>query len=495
LAPNPDLAREGQGLTITESGVGLKGLGDGTRNIVIDVGGPVQLALLYWAGRDRPCPVDAGGSCEIPSEPYLDQALRFDGSDIVGTIVGTENQSDTNNIGYRADVTDIVGAKGPGIHSFTIQDGDTSSNFWRFNGAGLLVVYTNEADSNFYRLTVFEGLDFAFGSQKPNPTPAVNVTEPINFTYDDAGTARLAELVIFAGDSELGRPDRIDISDNPSRVNELSGAEGPAWDTLTTVVNVPSGVGSTTVQLFSEPIEQNPDSLLWEVGALRVPLSVDEQLCRVTGGGWDESTGLWDGSLARGKSATNGNGNGNAMNRYTFGGQAGAPTASPPEPRGEWTHHQQSGPDGSFVFHAGTSSAPFGTEIARISCSDPDNCIPARTAPFKQIDFVGVGTFKNIKNPSPNLAGVDPGNTFHWFMVHIEDLGEPGKNGKQNSGQNCPPDGSAGALADCDCADFYRIKIFEGFTFGAEDPNKTDIIYEGFGYVEGGNLQIHPPIK
>jgi len=231
--------------------------------------------------------------------------------------------------------------------------------------------------------------------------------------------------------------------------------------------------------------------------------------CRVTGGG-NNTAGIaadgvsWDGTLANGKfrlGAAN-------YDRYTFGGQAGANTALPPQPKGEWTHHQQSGYHGDFVFHAGTASAPPGTKISHILCSDSGYCDPARPAPFKQIDFDGVGTFKNIKDPNETLPGVIPGITYHYFVVHIEDLGEPGKVGKKNLGGICPAGGSGTdvlamtfATADCNCADFYWIRIFEG---GVEEPifdpntgmvtnlNTENIIYEVYGYIDGGNLQIHP---
>lgn len=82
-----------------------------------------------------------------------------------------------------------------------------------------------------------------------------------------------------------------------------------------------------------------------------------------------------------------------ADNAYTAGGQAGANTALPPQPKGEWTHHQQSGPAGAFTFHGGTASAPEGTEIDEIRCSDPGGCAPSGNppSPAKQLDFVGSG--------------------------------------------------------------------------------------------------------
>jgi len=201
--------------------------------------------------------------------------------------------------------------------------------------------------------------------------------------------------------------------------------------------------------------------------------------CRVTGGGVDAS-GNWDGTYCRGHSHND---------RYQFGGQVGAPTASQPQPHGEWQHHQQRGPHGKFSFHAGTASAPPETEIAFVECSDPGFCNPARPAPAKQIDFEGVGQFSNIDSDHPDLAGVVANVTLHWFEVHIEDLGEPGRNGRQSPpGAVCPDGGSAGGVANCDCPDFYRLKIHAD-----TDPAST-VIYEVWGYINGGNLQIHPPV-
>lgn len=205
--------------------------------------------------------------------------------------------------------------------------------------------------------------------------------------------------------------------------------------------------------------------------------------CRVTGGG-NDTFGFWDGSFGKGQQGIQGD-----VNRYTFGGQAGAPTASQPQPFGEWQHNQHSGPDGTFAFHMGTASSPEESEIDVIECSDPGFCNPARRAPSKQIDFAGVGVFHNIRNPSPSLSGVVARETLHWAEVHIEDLGEPGKGGRvEPASPECPAEGSAGLVANCDCPDFYRITIHEN------SLPTSPVIYEVFGYITGGNLQIHPAI-
>jgi hypothetical protein len=214
------------------------------------------------------------------------------------------------------------------------------------------------------------------------------------------------------------------------------------------------------------------------------------EACRVTGGGNDCFDGIMrdDCSGAAGQQKKRA-----GTDIYTFGGQAGAPTVAIPEPSGEWTHVQHDGPDGKWTFHAGTHSAPPETRLTLIACSDPGFCHPARPAPAKQIDFEGTGSFRNIiDNPNGSLAGAIPGagGTFHFFQVHIEDLGEPGSSGKQpRPGRDCPLIGSAGFVADCDCPDFYHLRIH-----ATANPASV-VVYEVWGYVTGGNLQIHPPIR
>lgn len=245
--------------------------------------------------------------------------------------------------------------------------------------------------------------------------------------------------------------------------------------------------------------------------------------CRFTGGGVD-TDGNWDHTLEDGSTIRNGAGNlPPGIDRYQFGGQTGANTGQQPQPKGEWTHHQQTGPSGAFTFHTGTASAPAGTEIVEIRCSDPGFCFPARPAPAKQLDFDCVGTFKNIGKgpksptweiPAPTVTAEGHGNktfdgTFHWCQVNIDDMGEPGrKNDGAPDSAICPSNGFGEKgdqlLGNCDCPDFYRITIYDGVdaatvTYledGSIDPaslNTTDVIYESFGYVDGGNLQLHPP--
>jgi len=186
--------------------------------------------------------------------------------------------------------------------------------------------------------------------------------------------------------------------------------------------------------------------------------------CRFTGGGNNESQG----------------------DEYTFGGQAGANTALQPQPAGEWEHNQHKGVHGSFAFHGGTHSAPDGTEIDRIECSDPGFCNPARHAPAHQLDFWGVGQFHSAKDLPADLASkIEVSESLHWFEVNIDDAGEPGK----ETDADCPADGfglhGSEEFVNCDCGDFYRITIR-----ATTDPS-SEVIYTVEGYFQG-NFQIHP---
>jgi len=183
------------------------------------------------------------------------------------------------------------------------------------------------------------------------------------------------------------------------------------------------------------------------------------------------------------------------IENYSCGGQAGAPTADQPQPWGEWTHTQRQGPSGSFTFHAGTASAPPETEIDWIECMDPGWCVQARPAPAKQIDFAGVGTFKNMGPDVPASISdyVVLRESLHWFEVNVDDLGEPGRAGTVDPPvETCDPLGfglnGGTPEADCECPDFYRIRIYSG------PDDQSTIIYEVYGYIDRGNFQIHPEI-
>lgn len=281
LAPFIDLQQ--QGLSMSHDGKGLWNWGGGPVNLTVNIAGPVRFALLYWAGRERPCTLDSSGTNCPFTQPYKDQVMNFNGNPLTGTVIGTETQPASAggpifNIGYYADVTGIVSAAGTGSQTFTFADGDSLSNLWRFDGVGLLVAYQDGTDLNTYRILVQDGLDFAYGD---DPTPGENrVTTPVVFNHGVNFSNRAADLLLFAGDGDADRPDNTTISNNPTQFNILNSLQGPEYNTIPLSISIPSGVGTTTVQMNSAPAGQNPDSLLWQVAALRVQqLDIEGATC------------------------------------------------------------------------------------------------------------------------------------------------------------------------------------------------------------------------
>lgn len=469
------------GSGIVAAGVGLVGepssAQPGTINIYVP--GEVKQVILFWEAQ-----YDGNGT---------DGDIIVNSNTVAGTLVGgpTLFFNTAWSSTQRADITylDLVN---PGPNELIIEGMDFTYGCpdCQNNGAGVLVIYDD--GSGLAEIGVKEGNDCAFYGFDPT----LDTTEPQTFYFGSASETRYATLVMFAGSVNTNRPNVVEVNVEGAvtrYIDVFQSFDGPQWDTATRTVEIPPGAMSMVVQALSEKdpsstLTGNAASFTWLASALAVPIEDEEGIgCRVTGGGNNEM-GEWDGTFASGKSGAR-----SMTNRYTFGGQAGASTALPPQPSGEWTHHQQKGPFGSFVFHGGTSSAPPGTAIMEITCYDPDNCDPAREAPAKQIDFAGIGVFKSIKQFTPALENVIIGESLHWFEVNIDDLGEPGKGKPEDyADAYCPENGFGvnGVPGDgpekCDCPDFYRIKIYDG------PSNLSAVIYEVYGYVDGGNLQIHP---
>jgi hypothetical protein len=285
---------------------------------------------------------------------------------------------------------------------------------------------------------------------------------------------------------------------NSSTFDNLVSLAGP----LQAIINVGQPAGLTPYIVLQPDLRLKVDSNS-EFSAL--PLEQPGQ-CRVTGGGNDVDENLVIAnnlnqpfpnfaSLFAGYVFNSQN-----PNKYTYGGQVGAPTLLAPGPFGEWTHHQKFGQTDDFVFHAGSHSAPKDTRIDTVVCSDPEACKPAvANANFKQIDFEGTGSFRNLKkggtvNGSPVVTDQSAGGTRHYFRVHIEDLGEPGgAGGPKPNNCNHKPGAIIGTgnqkKTECkNCPDIYQIEIH------ATTDKNSAIIYTVGAYVDGGNLQIHPPV-
>lgn len=280
------------------------------------------------------------------------------------------------------------------------------------------------------------------------------------------------------------------ISTNPSQ--KFTDTAGGALPSMTPLIGAINGLTGPDVQFQTD------------FNAVMETILRSDQSCRMTGGGVtiDHQMPLDENGFPLLLTAAAGSNN----DRYEFGGQIGAPSAAQPQPFGEWTHHQQSGPDGSWVFRAGTHSAPDATKILRVACADPGYCQPARPAPFKQLSWEGIGQFNNIQKMPNSWKGVVTEKvSLHWVRVHYEDLGEPGgPNGAQTKNSNCthvigtivgdPSTDSAAAATCAGCPDVYQINIYKKATDPATDPSNK-VLYAVGGYIDHGNIQLHPAIK
>jgi hypothetical protein len=467
-----------EGTGVVAAGVGLRGDPGAVQpdNISIDVPGDVKQVIIYWEGHMT----SATGDPEI----------TVDGNLVGGTLIGgpTLFFSDAWSTCYRADITylDVVQSGANSIDIGGMDYDRLCPDACTNNGAGILVIYDDGSD--VADIQIKDGLDLAFFAF----APPLDTTVPVDFSVAAATAERDASITTFASSVAPNRPNVVVVTAGSMVkrfVDPFQNLDGPDWDTVVLPFKVPAGVTTVTVQALSEEdgdsnLNGLPASLAWLAAGLTIePTELEPMGCRVTGGQVDESgncVACPDGS--------------SGFNKFTCGGQAGANTALPPQPSGNWTHSNKHGPAGQFTFHAGTPSAPPGTEIDWIECSDPGWCVQARPAPAKQIDFGGVGTFKNMKNNVPDVISdhVVLHESLHWFEVNIDNGGEPGKAGKQDPpAENCPVDGfgkwGSQEFVNCDeCPDFYRIMIYAGPT------PASGVIYEASGWITGGNFQIHP---
>lgn len=349
---------------------------------------------------------------------------------------------------------------------------------------------------------------FFFDSTPDSNVTTTSTSSPTNFS--DGGKVILQGTSVSVGGTFGGGVGASLVSNTIASYDPLyiqTNTAGLVKLNASTFDNLVTLVGGLQAQIaIGQPIGLLPYSVL--SADLRQKIDSNSKffalpvqppgVCRVTGGGNDVDENIVisnndnqpfpnTASLLAGYAF-----NPASPNSYTYGGQVGAPTV----PFGEWTHHQKDGQTADFVFHAGSHSAPKDTAITAVVCSDPVACKPAvANAGFKQIDYEGTGSFRTIQNGKTingfaAVADHETNGTRHYFRVHIEDLGEPGGAGgpKPNSCTKKP--GKFANPAQCTaCPDIYQIEIH------ATASKTSAIIYTVGAFVNGGNLQIHPPVK
>lgn len=251
----------------TGSGVAIGGTGleDGQpQNISVDVpaAATVQQVLLYWEGHNS----TASG----------DDTIVAGGQNVTGTLIGgptlffgTGSRAHWSST-YRADIT-ALGLVSPGANSVSVGGLDFDQVD---NGAGILVIYDDGSDAE---IKIVDGNDLAYiGFAEP-----LKSTVPQTFTFAPETVDRVGNLDMFfssvAGPDVGGlRPSTIQVTVDgvvSEFVNVLASNDGNEWDSVEIQVEIPAGVGSITVQAFSDDragTGAQPASLAWNAAGFSI---------------------------------------------------------------------------------------------------------------------------------------------------------------------------------------------------------------------------------
>lgn len=245
------------GSGVVAAGVGLVAQpGD----IVIDVPGNVQQALLYWSGE---APLNG-------EDDAIDVTFNNAAATITGGIIGGGPDPFFQFNGefiyittYRADVTQYIE---PGMNTLTISGLD----FGLYNsGAGLMVIYDDGTEALIdYR----DGQDLAYFDFAP-PRDATN---PQTYTFAPGDGPRTAELKMFFASVGEGRPSRVQIDitgDVTINIdNQLGETDGESWDTLIVPIELDPNDTSITVEAisFDDGSGDQPASMNWIASVLDI---------------------------------------------------------------------------------------------------------------------------------------------------------------------------------------------------------------------------------
>ena len=228
----------------------------------------VAKAYLYWSGNNWPQGDFSGdGTITFTSENLggtVDSVIVADTSSTIefekpltpGTYFW-----DANVRMFVADVTQYITL---GYTNYSISGFDMDAEL----GAGLQIVYTDPGEGG--DVTIYQGNDFAYRDWPGGGE--LNRTNVLNHTFKPSEVDRVLEAVFFvAGGSDLDRPDQLwsqvgehdDPAGLPSELttgnplasvlidNPLQGADGDAWDTVTTSVVIPAGSTFASFQFES----------------------------------------------------------------------------------------------------------------------------------------------------------------------------------------------------------------------------------------------------
>uniref|UniRef100_UPI003561A28B hypothetical protein n=1 Tax=Puniceibacterium confluentis TaxID=1958944 RepID=UPI003561A28B len=188
------------------------------------VTGTVKSAFLYWG--------------ELNFSGSSDTQITFNGDAVTGTRLGTSVDtcwSSDHSIGYFADVTSLVAEDG----TFTV-DGMGEGG----QGASLVVLYDDGDHTNNRDLTFFAGNDSTDG---PSFT-TINLGQ-IEYESGEVG------VTLNVGDGQSFTDGDLTVNGTSVGSNLFSGANGSLWDIYNFDLTPFLSVGTTSVQLVNESID------------------------------------------------------------------------------------------------------------------------------------------------------------------------------------------------------------------------------------------------
>lgn len=217
--------------------------------------------------------------------------VTFNGNNITGTAL-TESPGGDYGVGYRANVTSYLQQ---GNHNYTLGGVGFGSSAGSTNGInngfGLTAVYEDASQSNYGRLIIASGGDYAHHSFGGNNGPNTKV---LGFNIDSVNYDRqLTATLTFAGGQgpQTQYPDRrsflwynTGVGAIPMNLVDQAFAtkypenhmvlarDGSEWDTYQLVLNLPANSSYLAMQMESDDEIWNGESFSWTGAALFVPI-------------------------------------------------------------------------------------------------------------------------------------------------------------------------------------------------------------------------------
>ena len=233
-------------------------------------GGGLASAGVGWAGRSGNPQTQATVDVEgIPQGATIVSAFAYwgvigaemttvtlDGTDLVGTLVGTTPDTCWNiglNFMYRADVTALITGNGPHVFTHFFSETDLVKDG---QGASILVVYKDPSDSRHNFIAIRDGgVGYIGGS---------TVTQTIDgFTLGAGFDA--ATVINVVADGQAFPEDMTIDGTAFGNGNPFGGAQGDFWDNRVDDVAATLAGGATSV---ATTVSSTNDCLAWEVNAL-----------------------------------------------------------------------------------------------------------------------------------------------------------------------------------------------------------------------------------